>query len=142
MNRERLIEILNAYGADPMRWPAEEREAARALLARSPELQTAWREAMDLDLALRAWTNPVDPPFDAARLSARITADRSRSNVLRPLFRQRPVLAWPNVAGLAAAAVAGFLIGWAGPNLNLRDDMDAELIDRLALLSTIEDATW
>ncbi|HEX6981036.1 MAG TPA: hypothetical protein VF342_17225 [Alphaproteobacteria bacterium] len=142
MNPERLIEILNAYGADPMRWPAEEREAARALLACAPEVRATLREAMDLDHALRAWTNPVEPPFDAARLSARITASRPRPGVFRPLFRRRSVLAWPSVAGLAAAAVAGFLVGWAGPDFNLRDRTDAELVDRLALLSTIEDATW
>src|SRR6266702_3414702 len=40
MTLQRLQQLLDAYGADPERWPAEERLAALALLAHSPEAQT------------------------------------------------------------------------------------------------------
>ena len=40
----RFRALLDAYGANPDRWPPEERDAARALLAQSPHAQR-WRDA-------------------------------------------------------------------------------------------------
>ena len=50
MNAERLDQILEMYGADPKRWPAEERAAAEALLASGVGVD-ALAEARALDLA-------------------------------------------------------------------------------------------
>ncbi len=52
ITRQRLQELLDAYGADPTRWPAEERAAALALLARSAEARTFQENAAHLDRLL------------------------------------------------------------------------------------------
>jgi hypothetical protein len=49
MTPDRLQEILDAYGADPHRWPADERDAAAALLVATPALREAAGEAQRLD---------------------------------------------------------------------------------------------
>ena len=37
LSKTRAQEILNAYGADPERWPEDERQSLIQLLAQSPE---------------------------------------------------------------------------------------------------------
>jgi hypothetical protein len=49
LSRARLLQLLDAYGADPARWPSDQRAAAEALLASDPEAQRALREAAALD---------------------------------------------------------------------------------------------
>lgn len=46
---DRLMELLDTYGADPRRWPASERKAALALLERSAEARTRRDQAARLD---------------------------------------------------------------------------------------------
>jgi len=93
MTAARLHAIIDAYGADPARWPAAERDAALALLVRSPEARRHHDAAAGLDAALDA--SPVEVPSPA--LAAR---------VLRATPRRRPVRVgrWA-AAPLAAAAV-------------------------------------
>ena len=52
MTIERLRQILDAFGADPARWPKAERDGALALLATSPEAQRLRDEARRLDALL------------------------------------------------------------------------------------------
>lgn len=99
MTPERLKQILEAYGADPARWPADEREAAARLVRAERERD----EARALDRALDAWAVPA-MRLDPLRLTARATQPR----------RPRIHVAWPNLAGLAAAAVIGFVVGFSG----------------------------
>ena len=49
---DRLVQLLDAYGGEPARWPEQERAAALQLLAASPEAQTMQRTALELDSAL------------------------------------------------------------------------------------------
>ncbi len=63
MSLARLRALLDAYGANPDRWPPEERDAGRALLAQSPQAQR-WRDAsaqLDalLDLTPAATASPA-----------------------------------------------------------------------------------
>jgi hypothetical protein len=71
MELVRLGELLDAYGGDPGRWPAAERDAALALLASSPIARAQQQAARVLDSALDACT--VAPP-DAALRSALIAS--------------------------------------------------------------------
>jgi len=95
MTPARLHAILDAYGADPARWPAAERDAALALLARSAEARRHHDQAARLDAALDA--APVDVPSPA--LAGRILRAAPRPGALR--LERLVAIATP----LAAAAV-------------------------------------
>jgi len=95
MTPARLHAILDAYGADPARWPAVERDAALALLARSPEARRHHDVAARVDAVLDA--SPLEVPSPALA-----------SRVLRATPRPREVRLerWTAIAApLAAAAV-------------------------------------
>lgn len=71
MDARRLEALLDAYGADPARWPATERAAAQALLEADPALQVRLEAARRLDRAL----DRLPPaPAPAGELAARIRA--------------------------------------------------------------------
>lgn len=51
---ERVETLIEAYGSNMRCWPEQEREAARALLGKSPVLQQRYTEAQQLDELLLA----------------------------------------------------------------------------------------
>lgn len=103
MRHGRLQRLIEAYGADPARWPAEERDAAVRRAAGDPAAQAALAEARQLDDLL---DRLEAPEAGALSLPAALPA------------QQRPFLAglaswrlWPGVAVLAMASVLGVAIG-------------------------------
>ena len=119
MGLDRFRELLDAYGAEPARWPANERGLAEMLLTQNTQAARLRRQAAAVDALLdRATLAP--PVIDAERLIASITAEpqpmaepkRTADIVtLRPVRRPAPGAFWLKVASLAAAAVIGFLVG-------------------------------
>ncbi len=105
MTIERLTEIVDAYGADPLRWPAAERIAAQAFAARDARAAAVVAQAQLLDGLLDAV--PAQAP--SAALTARVLASRPKVSRLRALwndlFPGTPL--WRPAAGLAAALVLG-----------------------------------
>jgi ferric-dicitrate binding protein FerR (iron transport regulator) len=97
MTPERFDSLVAAYGGDARRWPAGERDAARAYAADHPE---ALRDAVALDALL---ASHVVGPADAGLIS-RILASRPA-----PVDWRR----WGAGlgAGLAAACAAGVVFG-------------------------------
>lgn len=75
ISEERFKSLVEAYGGDPARWPAGEREAAERLLRSSAMAQAAAAEAVRLDQALSA---ARDVPV-AGALDARVMADFDRA---------------------------------------------------------------
>ncbi|RME63682.1 MAG: hypothetical protein D6782_09780 [Alphaproteobacteria bacterium] len=126
MNDKRLNRIIAAYGADCARWPADERVAALARLARGAPPILEQERRLDAHLAR------LPAPRPQAGLAARIVARAGALAQHRPL---RALLGdtwhWllPQAVGLAAAAVAGFLVAQAGQPSGLMDT--AELVLRL-----------
>ncbi len=55
MDRNRALEIIAAYGGDPLRWPPQEQAALTALIAGDAGLQAAQASAVTLDAMLVAW---------------------------------------------------------------------------------------
>ena len=98
MDLKRLHTLLDAYGADPGRWPAAERVPALALVERSPEARRARDAAAALDRVLDLAPD-VEPSLD---LGARVLA-----NVPRRPSRLPRTLAF--AVPLAAAAT---LVVW------------------------------
>lgn len=138
MTQKRVAELIAAYGAAPDKWPEAERAAALAVLQREPALQAELRQMAALDAALDRWPNPV-LQVDAVALAADVSATPRPRATPRRSFLRFPAFAWPNAAGLAAAALAGFLVGWAGLD---SDGAGAETIDQQIVASLVEDATW
>lgn len=114
MRIARLEQVLAAYGADPRRWPAAERDAALALIERSAEARARVAEARRLDRALDAAHVAVD----------RRTVDRVAGTIAARLSEPRPaggswtgflwkVVAptWSRGAALASVAVLGIMVG-------------------------------
>jgi ferric-dicitrate binding protein FerR (iron transport regulator) len=114
MGVERFSALAEIYGADLRRWPADERPAAEALMAAAPEAtRDCLADADRLDALLGASRNPLPSPA-------------LRSSILAgaPKPRRRGFFAlgfWLSGAGLAAAGVAGVLLGVAASSAALRD---------------------
>ena len=107
-NFRRLRTLLAAFGAEPGRWPARERGPALALLEASAEAK-AWRsEAAALDALLDKAPVPAAPRIEASLLAQRITA---RPQEMANHYRRLQDMVWVRAAGLAAAAVVGFVVG-------------------------------
>ncbi len=109
MDRARFEALLDAYGADLRRWPADERAAAAAFkLQYGPELGAEIDAERRLDEALASvWS--ADAASDA--LAARILAARPQPNADDGGFDRRALFA------LAACAVFGVLLGFGGGSL-------------------------
>jgi hypothetical protein len=113
MNSERLQEILDAYGADSGRWPEAERAGALALLAQSGEARLHRDQAKRLDALLDDAAGQIELGLSAEGIAAGVRA--ATHNVRKfPKRNPRPSFGWPGFAGLAAAALAGFVVGWLG----------------------------
>ena len=118
MSLARFRALLDAYGANPDRWPPEECDAARALLAQSPHAQR-WRDAsaqLDalLDLALAKLASPallerilVSAP---ARGSSEITQVPRVASTRRRVARHARV--WRYVGAALPLAAAAALALW------------------------------
>lgn len=103
MDRQRFEYLLEAYGADFARWPAEERQAGEAYAAAHADaVAPLFAEAQTLDAALDAHRVSVAAP---ELLAARILAAHKK---------QRSGVDWRAVAALAACAVFGVLVGYSG----------------------------
>ena len=121
MGPRRLAEILDAYGADPDRWPAGERDAAGALLAESTEAMALRDSAAALDTALSVVVAPApSPELMAVILAAAEPSDWRRWAA--ELWPFGPV--WQPVSAFATMAVLGIAIGAAAPSLILPDSAD------------------
>lgn len=115
----RFSELVEAYGADPDRWPLEDRLAALELMAHSAEARSLAHRAGDLDALLDIAPLSVPARVSAEVLAARIV-DRISSPNIVPLARKaKASWGWPNWTALAAAAVAGLIVGWSGLNIGV-----------------------
>lgn len=109
---ERFTALVEAWGADPARWPAAERPAALALLETSTAARAVVEREKRLDLALDLTPPAAPPPAALARRLAGLAADpRSLWTDLLALFG-----GWrPAAAALALCIAAGVVLGTAVP---------------------------
>ena len=107
MTPERFARIVDAYGADPRRWPDGERAAACAFVQAHPdEAQQRLAAAASLDAGLDA-----DVVETASRaLQRRIVASAPAPSRARTA-KGRPARWWLSGAALAGAGVAGLAAG-------------------------------
>ncbi len=80
ITKERVLELIMAYGADSLTWPEEEREAALKLTEAQPDqFSSALAEATRLDAVFAVETTP-DPSDE---LYVRIMEDASKASSRR-----------------------------------------------------------
>lgn len=136
MTLDRLRDILAAYGADPAHWPDAERAALQALIAATPAAQAALAEAAALD-ALLAHDRPAMPHLNPLQIAAQVAAT---PRIPRGGWMVRRM--WPNVAGLAAAAIVGFVIGWTGLDQNFTTTASADQVEAVGDAVQQENLSW
>lgn len=125
MSPERFATLIEAYGAEPSRWPAEERAAALGFIDQNPELagpllQTAaWLD----DLFVLPETAPPST-FLRERIVA--SAGKAKTGWHRArLWLQGTGLAGVSLAGMLTGAI---LINMASPSHWRGDDEDDYVI--------------
>jgi hypothetical protein len=114
IDETRLLAIIEAHGADPGRWPAEERDPAVALLETSAVARRALDDAARLDTLL---AKDAAPKVSLA-LQSRVAAipERRRSGVREIARVFWPFGAiWRPATGLVAAGVIGLIVGIGTP---------------------------
>jgi hypothetical protein len=142
--RTRLAEILAAYGADPARWPAAERDRLLAHVEAAPELQALLAEAREIDQVLARAKAPRVPAGALARLLAEAARHKPQPSVIPfDQARARPrssIWSWGAAAALAASFGLGIFLGTT--NFAARfDSSDVVEIDDPIVLTGIDDAT-
>jgi hypothetical protein len=138
MNKDRLDQLLEAYGAEPARWPEAERAAAMRMFAERPRGEALAAERR-IDAMLDAWT--ADPA--SLSLRERIAAAAPGMRRARPVWRS-PAF-WLSGAGLAAAGVMGLMVGASlgeghGRAASGDEDVVAAAFDSIAATATPADA--
>jgi len=106
LNETRFARLVEAYGADPERWPASEREAARHLMSSNAATERSMAEARELD---RALASVISPPVSAA-LERRLLADFDRAQrrwSLHKAINSVAQIVWPGAPLWQPAAVFG-----------------------------------
>lgn len=126
MDIERLAEILDAYGADPKRWPEAERPAAEALLASSQDAARLHADALALDTLLDLSRAPEPSP----ELMASILAGAEKRGLgawLADFWPFGP--AWQPASAFALAVILGIAAGAGVPDLVLPEAADSAIAD-------------
>lgn len=110
ISEARAIEILDAYGADPRKWPEPERAPLETLLATSPALQAIRQRAADLDASLDQWQPETRFDTDALLAALPTRADHNDHWMARFLDRLfEPAFGWQQIT----AAIVPLTIGLA-----------------------------
>ena len=138
----RMVEILDAYGADPDCWPLEDRVAALELLAQSAEARALAHRASNLDTLLDTVPLTPAPRSVTDSLAARIVARVPAAEILTLRHPAKVNWGWPNWTALGAAAVAGLVVGWSGLNIGAGYAAGSDLPDPLAPTAVLEDTLW
>jgi hypothetical protein len=113
---DRLTQVLNAYGADPARWPGEEREALLRE-ARSGDVEAELRDAGEIDAVLNAAPLLKMPAGALERMMDAVETSENDADIVnledfRKTRKQRILREIvPTITAIAACLVLGVLIG-------------------------------
>ncbi len=131
--RERLKIVLDAYGADPARWPDAEREALSSLLDNCAEHDSIGKDADEIDQILAAANRPAVPQAAIARLAgmARATPQAKPAAVGGESSYALGVGRFAAASTLAASLLVGVYMGTLGSldSIVIPDDPGEEIID-------------
>lgn len=150
-DKDRLLAVLEAYGADPARWPTPDQRLTELLASSEPDIEAALKEARAVDRALALTTLPTPPAGAHRRVVAMADklpgGDASAKLVpIRPARRQPGPdrLSVPSrltaISALAASLALGLYLGATGLSQGLMPALVTgnETSDGLAELEVIE----
>ena len=118
LSKTRAQEILNAYGADPERWPEDERQSLIQLLAQSPELQALRETGAHLDGLLDEWQPKLSCSTDTliSSLPAQPRRKQNWPDQLAAFFFPGS-MAWRQAILAGIPLMLGFIWGLSGEPL-------------------------
>jgi len=108
MTAERFIQIVEAYGADPARWPETERAAAQAFADAHPQIAA---DALAAEAALDAMLGEAEA----------VPSDLLERRIMKRLPVPAAAPRWQVPAAAAAALLVGAFIGFASGALTVTD---------------------
>ena len=114
MTNERFFQILEAYGADPARWPEAERDAAQAWADAHPD---AVAKALKAEMALDAMLGKAEA------MPSELLERRIMKRFPAPAAAPR----WRIPAAAAAALLVGAFIGFASGALTATETPEITL---------------
>lgn len=140
MDLERFEVLLDAYGAEPDRWPDDERAPAAALLERSEAARALLEGAAELDALLGEV--PDEAPSAQLRRQVLAAAPAPPQSWLERLDRLTERLwpftpRWQPASALVAAAILGLVAGAQLPDAGV----ESETVD-VAELAFGSEADW
>ena len=145
MTVARFGDLLDVYGGDLGRWPPDEADAARRLLAESVTARSALEDARRLDTLLdMAAVEPPSPGLVERIMAAAPEAQPDRRSAAAPgptgwLGRVAEAMfatgwpAWKPGVAVAGALALGLIAGYAGLPAMEGATFDADGVDWLAL---------
>lgn len=141
MTDDRLIELIETWGADPASWPAADRDEGKALLLAHPErFAETVAQAQQLDLMLGALPEPEMPrALTEAIIAAAPRPKRAASGLPRWLGLKSP---WAPASGFAAAALGLFMGLTMAPVASAEDEMTAEVEELVVSALGFDTATY
>lgn len=114
MTDERFFQILEAYGADPARWPEAEREQAQAWADAHPETAA---EALGAEAALDAVLGEAEA----------VPSDLLERRIMKRFPASAAGLRWQIPVAAAAALLVGAFIGFASGALTATESAETTL---------------
>ena len=141
MTDDRLIELIEIWGADPASWPEAERAAGETLLRANPErFARALAEARALDLMLEALPEPAMPrALTEAIVAAAPRPKAARKDAQRWFGLKTP---WAPASGFAAAALGLFMGLTVAPVASADDEMTVEVQELVVSALGFDAATY
>ena len=137
LDRDKMLELLAAYGADLSRWPEDFRDTAADFLNRADQaLLDRFSEEEELDTFLSVADDPVLPIALEEDLLREAPLPKSqgasKTGWLQGLLRPSAPR-WAAVSGMALAMVFGAGAGYAGAR---SDAFEAEAVDAYAYVAS------
>ncbi len=140
MDLKRFEEIVDAYGAEPRRWPEGERRAAEAFATGREEARAILFAARQMDVALESAVQPIPSAALRERILAAAPKRRMRRSLLSFGDLKGDRRAWLSGAGLAAACACGMVFGSSLVHEKLSDTRaDAVLAVEAAAADEVEE---
>ena len=141
MTDDRLIELIETWGAEAASWPEAERDAGKALLLAHPQrFAGALAQARELDLMLGALPEPEMPRALTEAIIAAAPRPKRASNGLPGWFAHRPP--WAPASGFAAAALGLFMGLTMAPVASAEDEMTTEVQELVVSALGFDAATY
>ncbi|MFN4225340.1 MAG: hypothetical protein ACK4HR_03415 [Hyphomonas sp.] len=121
MTEDRLLQLIEAWGADPEAFPETERAAAKALLAASPERFTA---ALTAARAIDAALDAVPQVLPSKALEDALIASAPTPRSGRAVLRLPKLTPWAPASGFAALAAGLFMGAMIAPAASATSDTE------------------